>query len=58
MNVTVSAVADAPTVTANDVTGNEDTAIALDITSALTDTDGSESLICAIRCGACGKKYR
>ena len=43
-NVTVSAVADAPTVTANDVSGNEDTAITLDITSALTDTDGSESL--------------
>ena len=43
-NVAVSAVADAPTVTANDVSGNEDTAIALDITSALTDTDGSESL--------------
>ncbi len=43
-NVTVSAVADAPTVTANDVSGNEDTAITLDIASALTDTDGSESL--------------
>ena len=37
-------VAQAPTVTANDVSGNEDTAIALDITSALADTDGSETL--------------
>ena len=43
-DVTVNAVADAPTVTANDVSGNEDAAITLDITSALTDTDGSESL--------------
>ena len=43
-DVTVNAVADAPTVTANDVSGNEDTAITLDIASALTDTDGSESL--------------
>ncbi len=43
-DVTVSAVADAPTVTATDVSGNEDTAITLDITSGLTDTDGSESL--------------
>ncbi len=44
MNVTVNPVADAPTVTANDVAGAEDTAITLDITSALTDTDSSESL--------------
>ena len=43
-DVTVTAVADAPTLTANDVAGNVDTAIALDITSALTDTDGSETL--------------
>ena len=43
-DVTVTAVADAPTVTANDVAGNEDTAIALDVTSALSDTDGSETL--------------
>ena len=43
-DLTVNPLADAPTLTANDVSGNEDTAIALDVTSALTDTDGSESL--------------
>jgi len=37
-------VASDPNLSANDVTGNEDTAIALDIASSLTDTDGSESL--------------
>src|SRR5207302_1804201 len=42
--VTVNAVADAPTLTVADATGNEDAAIALSISSALTDTDGSESL--------------
>ena len=44
LGVTVNAVADAPTATAADVTGGEDTAIQLDLTSALTDVDGSESL--------------
>ena len=44
INVTVDAAADAPTLTVADVTGNEDTAIALSIASALTDTDGSETL--------------
>ncbi|HUT48382.1 MAG TPA: Ig-like domain-containing protein, partial [Alphaproteobacteria bacterium] len=44
IDVTVDAVADAPTVTVADVSGVEDTAIALNIASALTDTDGSESL--------------
>ncbi|HUT51391.1 MAG TPA: hypothetical protein VM325_18830, partial [Alphaproteobacteria bacterium] len=44
INVTVDAVADAPTLNVADATGNEDTAIPLTITSALTDTDGSESL--------------
>ncbi len=43
-NVTVNAVADAPTVTVAPATGNEDTAIALNITAALADTDGSETL--------------
>ncbi|MGF9758756.1 Ig-like domain-containing protein [Microvirga sp. 0TCS3.31] len=42
--VTVNAVADAPTVTAHDVTGNEDTAIPLDLSAKLTDLDGSETL--------------
>ena len=44
LDVTVDAIADAPTVTVADATGNEDSTIALDITSALGDTDGSESL--------------
>jgi hypothetical protein len=43
-DVTVNAVADAPTLAVNDVTGNEDSAILLDISSALTDVDGSETL--------------
>jgi hypothetical protein len=42
--VTVDAVADDPVVTVTNATGDEDTAIALDITAALGDTDGSESL--------------
>ncbi|MBL6948895.1 MAG: hypothetical protein ISR51_09500, partial [Rhodospirillales bacterium] len=36
--------AEDPTLTAGPVTGQEDTAIALDISAALTDTDGSETL--------------
>ena len=44
VNVTVIADADAPTLTTADVSGQEDTAIALDVSSALTDTDGSEIL--------------
>ncbi|MBX2805973.1 MAG: hypothetical protein KTR19_08380, partial [Hyphomicrobiales bacterium] len=36
--------ADLPTLVVENSAGNEDTAIALDITSALTDTDGSETL--------------
>jgi translation elongation factor EF-1beta len=43
-DVAVAADADAPTVTATDVSGSEDGSIDLDIASALTDTDGSESL--------------
>src|SRR5882724_2978117 len=42
--VTVNAVADAPTLAVTPATGNEDTAIALTVSSALTDTDGSETL--------------
>jgi Ca2+-binding RTX toxin-like protein len=46
--VTVAADADAPLLTAIDATGNEDTAIALDLAAALTDTDGSERLAITI----------
>lgn len=42
--VSISGVADNPVVSANPVTGNEDTPIALNISAVLTDTDGSESL--------------
>ena len=42
--VSVTGDADAPTLTVNTASGTEDTAIALDITSALTDIDGSETL--------------
>ncbi|MBO6521931.1 MAG: tandem-95 repeat protein [Rhodospirillales bacterium] len=45
LDVSVAADADAPSLDLTDTaTGDEDTAIALDISSALTDTDGSESL--------------
>jgi len=36
--------AEAPELVVDDVSGDEDTAIALDISAALTDTDGSETL--------------
>ncbi|MEH0861083.1 Ig-like domain-containing protein [Halobacteriovorax sp. DPLXC-1] len=44
LNVTVNAVADAPDLTVSDAIGDEDTAIALNITPTLVDTDGSETL--------------
>ena len=44
VKVTVNAVADAPTLTVADASGNEDTVIPLSIASTLADTDGSESL--------------
>jgi len=44
VSLDVSAVADAPSLTVTPASGDEDTAIALDITSSLVDTDGSESL--------------
>ncbi len=44
LDVSVSGVADAPTLSVSAASGAEDSAIALDITSALTDLDGSESL--------------
>ncbi|MBT6095959.1 MAG: hypothetical protein HOH04_13830, partial [Rhodospirillaceae bacterium] len=44
LDVTVNAVADAPAATAEDASGQEDTAIDLDLGSALSDVDGSESL--------------
>lgn len=46
--VSVTADADAPTVSVGEAAGLEDTAIALDISAALTDTDGSESLSISI----------
>ena len=42
--VTVTAVADAPTLTAGNAAGNENEAISLNIRAALSDIDGSESL--------------
>jgi VCBS repeat-containing protein len=44
INVSVAADADAPTLVLESASGTEDQAIALDISTALTDTDGSESL--------------
>ena len=55
LDVTVTGVADVPTVTVAPATGAEDTAIPLDITAALADTDGSETLgitIAAVPLGA------
>ncbi|MGM0421558.1 MAG: DUF5801 repeats-in-toxin domain-containing protein [Pseudomonadota bacterium] len=43
-NIFTDAVVDAPTLTADDATGDEDTAIDLDIATAVTDTDGSEEI--------------
>jgi len=40
----IDLVAETPELVVEDVTGDEDTAIALDISAALTDTDGSETL--------------
>ncbi|MGA1857560.1 calcium-binding protein, partial [Azospirillum sp. 11R-A] len=42
--VTVNPVTDTPTLSVSAATGNEDSAIPLTITPALTDTDGSETL--------------
>ncbi|PWC81944.1 hypothetical protein, partial [Azospirillum sp. TSO5] len=44
LHVTVDPVTDTPTLSVTSARGNEDTAIALTISPALTDTDGSESL--------------
>ena len=44
VNVTLNAVADAPTLTVQDAVGDEDTAIPLNISAGLVDTDGSEIL--------------
>src|SRR5690606_38290036 len=43
IEVSVAAMADAPTLNVSDAAGAEDTAIALDIEAALGDADGSES---------------
>src|SRR6185295_11177085 len=46
--VTVNAVADAPTLSTTPASGNEDTAVALNINAGLADTDGSETLAITI----------
>ncbi|WP_291297385.1 hypothetical protein [Elioraea sp.] len=48
LRLTVDAVADAPAVTGTGGAGGEDTAIALDLTVALTDRDGSETITALI----------
>jgi len=53
--VTVNAVADTPTLTVSPASGDEDTAIALSVATALVDSDGSEALavtVSAIPVGA------
>ncbi|MEG3641567.1 hypothetical protein [Magnetococcus sp. PR-3] len=45
IDVTVTGVADDPSMTFTDTTGTEDQAITLDISGGLTDTDGSETLV-------------
>ena len=50
-DVIVDAVADAPLVAAEDVTGGEDTAIPLDIAVDLADTDGSEAITSVVISG-------
>ena len=42
--IIVDAVADAPTLTASNASGEEGTSINLNVSAGLTDTDGSESL--------------
>ncbi|XOV90346.1 MAG: PilC/PilY family type IV pilus protein [Pseudomonadota bacterium] len=44
ISVTVDAVSDVPNLSVSDASGDEDTVIALTITSSLVDTDGSEVL--------------
>jgi VCBS repeat-containing protein len=48
VNLTVTAVADAPTLAVAPASGNEDSAVALSVGSSLVDTDGSETLTVAI----------
>src|SRR3546814_7344448 len=44
VDVTIDAVADAPELTVGDVSGEEGATVPLDLSAALTDTDGSEAL--------------
>jgi VCBS repeat-containing protein len=44
VTIAVNAVADVPTLSVTPASGNQNTAIALNINAALTDTDGSETL--------------
>ncbi|MEQ9665068.1 MAG: Ig-like domain-containing protein [Phycisphaerales bacterium] len=48
VEITVQAVADAPVLAVADAVGNEDEPIALDVSAALVDSDGSEALDVAI----------
>ncbi|MFC1457020.1 Ig-like domain-containing protein [Microvirga arabica] len=48
LKVEVEAVADAPRIEAKNVTGQEDTAIPLDLSAALIDADGSEIMVVSI----------
>ncbi|WCE31245.1 cadherin domain-containing protein [Vibrio sp. SCSIO 43137] len=49
LSIEVNALADEAELTVKDASGDEDTAIALDITTALTDKDGSETLSVTIK---------
>jgi hypothetical protein len=44
INITTDAVADTPNIAATNAEGDEDTAIPLDITTSVKDTDGSETI--------------
>jgi Ca2+-binding RTX toxin-like protein len=46
--ITVDPVADEPVISVENVSGDEDTAISLDLSAALADTDGSETLAVTI----------
>lgn len=51
VNVYTDAVADTPDLAGSDASGNEDTAIPLTITTAVTDTDGSEEITSVVISG-------
>lgn len=51
IQIVTDAVADAPTLTVANATGNEDNQIALNISTAVTDTDGSEAITSVVISG-------